>query len=92
MNSKPPPQNIEAEQAVLGETVECMDARARGRQDRRQPGENHQIIIRDGYNSIIFEVHFENKILGGFNYIRQEHLSARECQTLVKELYHCGLI
>jgi len=58
----------------------------------RQPGENLQIIICDGYNSIIFEVHFENKILGGFDYIHQEHLSTRECQTLIKELYHCGLI
>jgi len=58
----------------------------------RQPGETLQIIICDGYNSTIFEVHFENKILGGFDYIRQEHLSARECQTLIKELYHCGLI
>ena len=58
----------------------------------RQPGENHQIIIRDGYNSIIFEVHFENEILGGFDYIRQAHLSARECQTLVKELYYRQLI
>jgi len=92
MTSQSPPQNIEAKQAVLGATVECMDARARGRQDRRQPGENHQIIIRDSGGSLIFEIHFDNEILGGFNYIRQEHLSARACQTLIKELYHCGLI
>lgn len=92
MTSQSPPQNIEAEQAVLGATVECMDARARGRQDRRHPGETHQIIICDSGSSIIFEIHFENEILGGFDYIRQEHLSARESQTLIKELHYCGLI
>jgi len=89
MTSQSPPQNIEAEQAVLGATVECMDARARGRQDRRQPGENLQVVIYDSGGSVIFEIHFDNKILGGFDYIRQEHLSARECQTLIKELYYC---
>ena len=54
----------------------------------RQPGENHQVVIYDSGSSIIFEIHFENEILGGFDYIRQEHLSARECQTLIKELYY----
>ncbi len=58
----------------------------------RQPGENHQVIIKNGGGSVIFEVHFENKILGGFDYIRQEHLSARECQALIKELHYRQLI
>ena len=54
----------------------------------RQPSENHQVLIHDGGGSVTFEVHFENKILGGFDYIRQEHLSARECQALIKEIYY----
>jgi len=55
----------------------------------RQPGKNHQVVIYDSGGSVIFEIHFDNEILGGFDYIRQEHLSACECQTLIKELYYC---
>jgi len=55
----------------------------------KQLGENHQVVICDSGGSVIFEIHFDNEILGGFDYIRQEHLSARECQTLIKELYYC---
>jgi hypothetical protein len=58
----------------------------------RQPGKNPQIVIYDGGGSVIFEIHFENKILGGFDYIHQGHLSARECQALIKELHYRQLI
>ena len=58
----------------------------------RQPGENHQVVIYDSGGSVIFEIHFDNEILGGFDYICQEHLSARECQALIKEIYYRQLI
>lgn len=47
---------------------------------------NEQIIITDNNYTRYFEIHKEGKILGGYDFLRDRHLTEKDCQEILKNL------